>query len=431
MKKIIIPLILGVIVSLYFFPIGLTFLPSSINTKMLLGVAGIGFFAFECIRNKSVHFSKEIFWSALIALAFSLSCYYSVVSNNTDDTSYAGYFMSYAVWLGGAYAVIMTLKLYHGSVTIDVLARYLLWVGVGQCISVLLIDNIPAFSDFVDRFMEIGQAHVREMNRLYGIGSALDPAGVRFSVILVLTAHYVCTYVIKNGTAVNLAICIIAFLFIVMVGNMVSRTTTVGALLGLGYLALYLVRVEKGVMHASTLKALVTVGVVVAVAVPVVTILYNTNENMHDNLRFAFEGFFNWVEQGEWRTDSTDKLNTVMWVWPEDTRTWIIGSGLFNGFIYSTDIGYCRFILYCGLLGFSLFCALFIYCSYTVLDRFENSWLLALLLLALVFAIWVKVATDIFLIFALLMCTDPDGEEEDEDDEEEEAVVETMETESA
>lgn len=45
----------------------------------------------------------------------------------------------------------------------------------------------------------------------------------------------------------------------------------------------------------------------------------------------------------------------MMWVWPEDVKSWIIGTGLFANFVYSTDIGYCRFILYCGLIGFGTF----------------------------------------------------------------------------
>lgn len=67
------------------------------------------------------------------------------------------------------------------------------------------------------------------------------------------------------------------------------------------------------------------------------------------------------METGELRTDSTDKLNTMMWVWPEDVKSWIIGTGLFANFVYSTDIGYCRFILYCGLIGFGTFVLFFVY----------------------------------------------------------------------
>lgn len=54
--------------------------------------------------------------------------------------------------------------------------------------------------------------------------------------------------------------------------------------------------------------------------------LYNNDPFFYKNIRFAFEAFFNWVETGELRTDSTDKLNTMMWVWPEDVKSWIIGT---------------------------------------------------------------------------------------------------------
>ena len=127
---------------------------------------------------------------------------------------------------------------------------------------------------------------------------------------------------------------------------------------------------------------------------------------MHSDLRFAFEGFFNWTETGEWSTASTDKLNNEMWIWPSDTRTWLIGSGLFESFVYSTDIGYCRFILYCGLLGFSIFSVFFIYNAYAFNRKFEDVSFLAFLLLVLTFVIWIKVATDIFQIYALLFCAD-------------------------
>lgn len=46
-----------------------------------------------------------------------------------------------------------------------------------------------------------------------------------------------------------------------------------------------------------------------------------------------------------------------MWIWPENLKGWLIGTGLFANFVYSTDIGYCRFILYCGLIGFGTFIA--------------------------------------------------------------------------
>lgn len=147
-------------------------------------------------------------------------------------------------------------------------------------------------------------------------------------------------------------------------------------------------------------------GISIVVGFAVLSFLYKTNPYYYEMLRFAFEGFFNWMETGVWRTDSTDKLDAIMWIWPSDLKTWLIGSGLFGNFIYSTDIGYCRFILYCGLIGFSIFVLFFVY-NAVVFSRNNPAYrnlFLSLFVFALI--VWLKVSTDIFLIFALFYWLD-------------------------
>lgn len=136
--------------------------------------------------------------------------------------------------------------------------------------------------------------------------------------------------------------------------------------------------------------------------------LYNSSPVFKEHLRFAFEGFFNWAETGDFSTDSTDKLNSVMWIWPEDTRSWIIGTGIFGHYVYATDIGYCRFTLYCGLPGLALFSIFFIFNHLSIQSKFRHSSFLSLCLIAITFIIWIKVSTDIFFIDALLFCLDDD-----------------------
>lgn len=182
---------------------------------------------------------------------------------------------------------------------------------------------------------------------------------------------------------------------------MIARTTTVGGVLGLGYLFLTTGKF-KLVIKQEFFKFHFVFGVILLLGVAVATYFYQTDQDFYSSLRFAFEGFFNWFETGEFQTDSTDKLNNEMWIWPEDTKTWIIGSGYFGSFIYSTDVGYCRFILYCGLVGFSVFALFFVYLAAVFAEKFKSYRLLFLFLLALTFIIWVKVATDIFFIYALL-----------------------------
>lgn len=405
-SRIIVPFLLGVAVSFYFFPIGFTFLPANINSKMILAVIGALMFIWDSLVKDGLHFSNYTIGATILAVLFSISCYFSAVENYTDDMTYATYFASFFTWLGGAYAVCRLLSLRYGKADLSVIITYLMWVGVAQCVTVLLVDNVPAFKTFVDAFFRVGQDFLERINRKYGLGASLDPAGVRFTIILILLAHQLSTKVIPSGNTKTILWYVFAFSFITVVGNMVSRTTSVGAVAGLAYVLYYLARIDRGTIKSTQLRTIFLIAVFLLITIPSITYLYNTNENFHSDLRFAFEGFFNWRETGTWRTASTDKLNSVMWIWPEDPKTWAIGSGLFGHFEFSTDIGYCRFVLYCGLLGFSIFSLFFIYNAIQTDRKFHEGWLLSLMLLALPFIIWIKVSTDIFQIYALFMCAE-------------------------
>lgn len=51
------------------------------------------------------------------------------------------------------------------------------------------VSGIPTFS----RYLCLpGTGIFQEVRRLYGIGAALDPAGVRFSIVLLLIAYLLC-----------------------------------------------------------------------------------------------------------------------------------------------------------------------------------------------------------------------------------------------
>lgn len=415
MKKLLIWLLVGTVVSFYFFPIGFKFLPPTVNTKMILAVLGLIFYAYNSVREKRLAVSKGFFTIVLLSFLFSLWCYLSATFNNTNDYTYANYYSSFFTWLFGAYAAGCFIRRFHGDVTVSNITAYLTGVCVAQCIISQLIDNYPVVEIFIDSIVEQGQDYLKPMRRLYGIGAALDTAGVRFTVVLTMISYQLC----KNAKVLSsqglIVGYIISFILISILGNMIARTTSVGVILGLSSIVLFRLMVFNKSIEYSRLKFIGLFLLLFAIAVGASAYLYNTSQNFHDNMRFAFEGFFNWAETGVWRTDSTDKLNAVMWVWPTNTHDWIIGTGVFGHFAYSTDIGYCRFTLYCGLIGLSLFSIFFIANALYVRAKFHNTWLLALLLLAVTFTIWLKVATDIFCIYAMLISAVALRKEDSED----------------
>ena len=408
MRNFLSAFILGTFVSFFLFPISFTFLPESVNTKMILGAVGTAFFAMNCIRDKYILFSREVIISALFAAVFSLWCYFCEMENGTSDGSYTTYFVSFAVWLGAAYAVVSAMKLHYGKVDLALITRYLTAVCVFQCVAALLIKNIPAVQRVVDSVVDQGQAFYVSVRRMYGLGAALDPAGIRFALVLTMIAHQLAVNESIQERKRDSYLYIFAFLFISVIGNMIARTTLVGTTIGLAYLGLHVFNIRRGEISKDRVQLFSALVILIALAAGVSFWLYQSNMAFRADLRFAFEAFFNWMETGEFRTDSTDKLNTVMWVWPKTSRAWAIGTGLFGNFIYSTDIGYCRFTLYCGLIGLGIFSLFFATNALMVRNKFHQFHIMTAILIAMTFIIWFKVATDIFFLNALLFCIDPD-----------------------
>ena len=390
--------------SFYLFPIGFKGLPQSLNTKQMLAVVGVVIFGLKCARERSFSFRKQTLVTFAIACVFSLWCFFCTIVNNTSDNSYALYILSFAVWLGGAYAACCIIRKAYGGLDLRILARVLAFVCVAQCISAILVDFVPSFQRFVDTWV-IQDITPKKVGRMYGLGISLDSGSVRLNMALMLIAHQLATRTESSHGRLAVWTYYIAFFFIVIVGSMIARTTWVG--MGLGLVYIFICRLLLPLKGFPRHKILLFFGAVAVVTTTVVLLVhyYNANYTFRSYLRFAFEGFFNLFEHGEFRTDSTDRLNEVMWVWPWTTRGWILGYGHFADWpTFMSDIGYCRFTLYCGLIGMAIFSVYFIYLARAMALKFEGTGLLFALMLAMTFIIWIKVSTDIFQFYALLLC---------------------------
>lgn len=413
MKKVFIAIFLCIVVSCYVFSFSIRHLPSSLNTKQILGVIGIIAFMLQALKEKTASLSRQEIISGVIACIFSVWCYYCVMVNGTDDDSYTQYIVSFAVWLGGAYGVVALMRSFHERVDLAIITKYLTIVCVAQGILALAVDNMPFMRTIVDGIVSDGNFYYKEVNRLYGLGAALDTAGIKFAVAMVLIAHQIVTNRTINSNRKYLGFYIVAFILITIMGSMIARTTMVGTGLGLFYILVrYIMPQRGGFVSGRQIRIFSVLTIIVAATILVAVRLYQADAEFRSNMRFAFEGFFNWAETGVFRTDSSDKLNAVMWIWPTDTRSWIIGTGIFGNFYYSTDIGYCRFTLYCGLVGLAIFSLFFIYNGLAVRTKFRDFNMACIMIIALTFIIWLKVATDIFLFNAILFCIDGDYDDE-------------------
>lgn len=419
MWKFIKVFLVGIAVSFYFFPFEFTFLPG-VNTKMAMAGVGLVLYAIDLAKGRAPQINKEGFIVAVLGVMVSLCGVLSVIVNNTNDYTYASYFVSMFVWLSGAYTAIKIVKWLHGYVSVELICNYLIGVCVGQCILALIIDSFPAFKLLVDRFV-VGFDFVEtdtltKANRIYGIGAGLDVAGTRFATVLVMIS-FLLQRLSDSRYKKYMWLYLVAFLLISVVGNMMARTTTVGIIVALGYLI-----ISSGILRFSLYRDNVRVWkyllISLCVAIPFMVYLYSANEQFHDNIRFAFEGFFSLAEKGQWETNSNNILKNMI-VFPDNVQTWLIGDGYienptgrdpyyvgptYGGYYKGTDIGYLRFIFYFGVIGLFAFILYFYKVAQVCRRRFPQYATMFWLILAINMIVWLKVSTDIFLVFAIFLC---------------------------
>ena len=410
--------ILLIVTSFFFFPFEFTFLPG-INTKMLLAAMGLVLFVARAAASRSASLDREFFVLIIFASIVSLSGIISVVYNATTDLSYASYVVSFFVWMGGAYFVVSSIRFLHGKVTPLMVINYLAAICVVQCVIALLISRNPLVKDFVDSFLG-GDGFMGKLeNRMYGIGCALDVAGLKFSCVLVAIS-----FVVMNGLCqpkLQTTIYWIAYLVIAVVGNMIGRTTSVGVVVSLIYILVHCIFYG----YREFLKSHVLPLLLLMVALlPLLIYLYNNSPKTREDLRFGFEGFFSLAETGRWETNSNNRLSD-MFVLPDNPKTWIIGDGYFdnpysdpnfNGdnpteFYKGTDVGYLRFIYYFGVIGLISFVVFFLVAFWECALRHRKYAILFLMILTINYIVWVKVSSDIFLIFSLFLCIPSESDE--------------------
>lgn len=407
MLKVLQTLLVGIIVDLYWFPVAPTFAPS-VNSKMIMAIVGVLILSLQVLRKRNYSTPKSLFGATFFALAYSACNLVAVELNDTFDFSYASYITTFFVWLFAAYTAIEAIRWRHQKVTISLLTLYLSVVCSLQCIIAIIIDKFEAAKAAVNSIFYISEEFFEEIDRLYGIGAALDPAGTRFAIVLIMIAFVLSLDEKVKKEARTTLVLLISFIIISVIGNMISRTTSSGMILGL-LVMLFNTGLYRMTISADSLRMFKIFAPIMILGITATAILYNTDSYTRSLLRYGFEGFFNWVETGVWTTGSTETLAT-MWRWPETTKGWIIGTGRYGLFDFGTDIGYCRLILYSGLVGFSVFALLFVYNAYVFITKYRRYRYMFLVLLGMSFIIWYKASTDLFMIYALLYCFDDEEE---------------------
>lgn len=416
MRQFLLAIGITILTSLYFFPFNPVWLPA-INTKMALAGLAIPLYIMRGARLRNSDVNSGMLGLTMCGLSVSLAGLIAVVVNNTGDYSYASYFVSMWVWLGGAYTVVLAMEAAYGKVTIRMVGNFLIAVCVAQCVLAQVIHYSALVSSLVDSFVvSSGYMGIVE-DRLYGVGCALDVAGLRFCAVLLMITFFCLTPVSRANQTLERNLYIVAFFIIAIFGSMIARTTSVGVILSFVLFVLYrCIYNEDDSARADANHAFRTFVQYLIVLVPVIIVFYNLSPDFKDNIRFGFEGFFSLAEQGEWDVRSNRQLMSMV-IWPDNLKTWLIGDGYFsqpqNDYYYvgplydyymGTDVGYSRFVFYFGAVGLTAFASVFVSSAIICSRRNQKYALLFTMIMIMNFVGWIKASTDIFLVFAIFLC---------------------------
>ncbi len=411
MSKLIKILITGFLFSLFLFPVYIPFMPAA-NTKMIVAAMGGVILILDRSREKTFSVSTDFLLISLLAIGFSLWTYFSIVYNHTSDDVFTDYCISLWVWLGGAYFIVQLIRAVHGEATIERIGNYMIGVCVFQCVVALAACYSPFIKQIADSSLAPGALNMFEgrSERLHGFGAAFDPSGLRMAAVLVIDTFLLCQ-AIRNYNRLGIILYIASFVTIFTIGNMIARSTTVGAGIGIFVAVAYFWQHRSKEVNLSPL--LLSVFILLA-GIGVFILMYLFSPEMQKHFRFGLEGFFSFFETGKWHVHSNDILKNMI-VWPEDLRTWIIGDGycmnpkndpnflgeIIGGFYMGTDIGYLRLIFYSGVPGLLLMLGIFIKATTTCIRNLPNKYaLLFMSLLLSNIAGWFKVMSDIIMVFA-------------------------------
>lgn len=418
MKYIAIALTI-ILTSFYFFPFVPRTLPIA-NTKLMMAVVGLLVLTWEGVQSKYSLINKKMAMATLYAIGVSFTAFLAIVLNEKNDFTYVTYVISMWVWLSAAYLLVWIIKKIHRTANIQLVLNYLIAACVFQCITAILIQQSAIFNNFTQELVgSLGMAEIgtntKYNSRMHGFSAGLDFAGSRFAVIELCICYILFRL---DGTKNNIKAILtytLAFFLIGVIGNMISRTTIIGVVLGFSYCLYNLFFYKKRGIVIDIWKYLLLLGAITIVSS---VILYKTNEIYHYHLQFGFEGFFSFFETGKWETHSNNIL-IEMYHWPDNIKTWLIGDGYFEnpvntdpyyigyqwkGFYQGTDVGYLRFIYYFGILGLIAFSAFMVKVVKMCSELSYKYRYMFILALTVNFIVWLKVSTDLFLFFAPFLC---------------------------
>lgn len=405
-------LLLFVLVFSYIYSIKYRFQLSSI---VVLGVCGFLLTLYTRVKFNFI-LPRKIWNIVMMLLGFCFLYILVVLINIQCDFYFIKEFVILdLLTLFAVYPIFVLLKKIYRVITFLVIAKYCILAVTLQNLLAILMFFFPTLNSFLLNLLAPSDLEMTIVEnaygfRLIGFGTAFFASGVINSVALILCAVIINFSVLSRKQLIEY---IIIYLFVFLIGLMMSRTTLVGFVLSL-FAFCYKAKIWRFKV-ALRLRVILKSMLLTCLIIYIVLCLFPSayKDRMNTIIRFGFEFVYNYAESGKLETSSSNGLLRMYNKIPHNLKTWLIGDGFYRnpenptrGYYMGTDIGFVRIIFCVGLLGLLYFILFQWVVVHYVSNNNEYSLRFFFILLFILFLLLnMKGVTDLFRYLILFFCT--------------------------
>lgn len=398
---------------LFLYSLPLKILPFDIGSRMIISILGFSTFIYFNIFKSKFSIKKQsrffVYLNFLVILLLSLTLISSLI-NNTSDYSMLRNCLSFYLNYFAAYFIFILLNKNEGS-SMKKLIVYLSLAVNSYLICSLFIIVSPEFKLFIFNCLDPKDFIVQQLfmfsfsTKLSGIGA--NPYIVGYTNAF--TILFITIYLIQNKVSFKFKLYLIfSLLFILVIGNMIARTTSLGFIFAFILFLYNFISTKQINLNRSIINFSKSLVVIIALCIIPFFITDSLKKKLDSSFKYGFELVDNLLNGQGIQTKSTNELKG-MYIYPNNPRTYILGDGLMvnprNNALYymDTDVGYLRLIYYLGILGLVLFFMIQLLPLILAYYRLPNKNLSIYLYCStiLLFILTMKGYTDLFHIFVL------------------------------
>lgn len=343
------------------------------------------FYSIKLLKNKKV--------IRIILGLFFIVFYTLFVSTayNTYDYSIVSPFVNQIIAL--MFGVII-FSLFKFKNKINDIPKYLIYIFIIQSIIQFLSFVSPEIRNLLNIFRSDGSILIAEKyNYIRGLaisGGQFFSLGVGFGLVFIIYSHFWNDIFKKTSILKYLSL-----IFLFFGAMSAARSSLAGMGIAVFYLSINKFKKIKLKFNSKLKINLINVVLIFLLIIIILFTIYFIDLNLiidkiQNMSKFAFEFVYNFINEGELSTSSTDALFNRMY-FEVPLKTFFIGDGFYTGpdgsYYMHTDAGYMRNILYFGVIGFII---LLIYQAQFFIWRSKKLFLFNILVMVYILVMHIK-----------------------------------------